>query len=158
MGLCLSTPPAPTTPQVTLWVSRLDTKLSMPPLKVTIGALEMIKERIVVTPELKIATRVNPQTGCLESLTQLTDPATGLRYTYHFSFAAGALNLFPALLAHQQQRLFSSSLDAPPALTFTLDEVRLEGSIKPAMEISKYIQITVRHSTPRIQLRTASLP
>ena len=127
--------------QLSVWVSRLSTQLTMPPLKVTIGALEFIKESITTTPQLKIATRVNPQSGSLESLTQIIDPATGLRYTYHFAFSAGALNLFPVLLAHQQQQLFTSSLSAPPAVTFTLDETRLEGSLKPALDFDKYIHL-----------------
>ena len=127
--------------QVTVSVSRFDTELTMPPLKLTIGAMDWIKSTVTTTPALKIVTRCNPLNGCLDTLTQLTDPSTGRRYTYHFSFKAAVLSLFPLLLQHQQQLLFSSSLTAVPAVSFKLDEMRLEGPLKPALEWEKYLRM-----------------
>jgi hypothetical protein len=142
-------PPTNEDAQLTVSMSGVDTQLTMPPLKITIGAMDFIKESITTTPQVKIVTRVNPQTGSLETLTQLIDPITHLRYTYHFSFSAGRLTLFPLLLAHQQQQLFSSSLASPPAVTFTLDELKLEGPLKPALDWQKYLTIVEKQNIIR---------
>jgi len=119
------------------------TSLAMPPLKLTIGAMEVIKHSNTSTPAIKIVTRVNPVYGFLETLTMLVDwKDPMIAHTYRFEFHTGILNLFPTF----QQPLIQPSASAPtsatpPAVNLSLARVAVEGPIKPLLEWDKYLKV-----------------